>query len=32
MLKDWLDTNLPPLVERLVQEEIRRVSKEILSR
>jgi uncharacterized protein len=32
MLKDWLDTNLPPLVERLVQEEIRRVSQEILSR
>jgi uncharacterized protein len=32
MLKDWLDHNLPPLVERLVQEEIRRVSKEILSR
>jgi uncharacterized protein len=32
MLKEWLDTNLPPLVERLVQEEIRRVSKEILSR
>jgi len=32
MLKDWLDTNLPPLVERLVQEEIRRVSREILSR
>ncbi|HEV2545828.1 MAG TPA: DUF2497 domain-containing protein [Stellaceae bacterium] len=32
MLKDWLDANLPPLVERLVQEEIRRVSKEILSR
>jgi cell pole-organizing protein PopZ len=32
MLKDWLDTNLPPLVERLVQEEIRRVSREILTR
>lgn len=32
MLKDWLDTNLPPLVERLVQEEIRRVSRELLSR
>ena len=27
MLKDWLDDNLPPLVERLVQEEIQRVSR-----
>ena len=26
MLKEWLDTNLPPLVERLVAEEIRRIS------
>lgn len=25
MLKEWLDTNLPPLVERLVREEIERV-------
>jgi cell pole-organizing protein PopZ len=25
MLKDWLDTNLPPLVERLVSAEIERV-------
>ncbi len=25
MLKDWLDTNLPPLVERLVRAEIERV-------
>lgn len=25
MLQDWLDTNLPPLVERLVREEIERV-------
>ena len=27
MLKAWLDTNLPPLVERLVREEIERVSR-----
>jgi hypothetical protein len=27
MLKDWLDENLPQLVERLVQEEIQRVSR-----
>jgi cell pole-organizing protein PopZ len=27
MLKEWLDDNLPPLVERLVQEEIQRVSR-----
>ena len=26
MLKDWLDENLPPMVERLVREEIERVS------
>jgi uncharacterized protein len=25
LLKDWLDTNLPPLVERLVRAEIERV-------
>jgi hypothetical protein len=25
MLKDWLDTHLPPMVERLVQEEIERM-------
>ncbi len=25
MLQDWLDSNLPPLVERLVREEIERV-------
>ena len=25
LLKDWLDTNLPPLVERLVRTEIERV-------
>jgi cell pole-organizing protein PopZ len=27
MLKSWLDNNLPPLVERLVREEIERVSR-----
>lgn len=27
MLRDWLDENLPPLVERLVREEIERVSR-----
>ncbi len=26
MLKSWLDANLPPLVERLVKEEIRRIT------
>jgi cell pole-organizing protein PopZ len=28
MLKAWLDENLPPLVERLVREEIERVSRQ----
>lgn len=32
MLRDWLDTNLPQLVERLVQDEIRRMSREAQSR
>jgi len=27
MLKQWLDDNLPPLVERLVREEISRVAR-----
>jgi uncharacterized protein len=27
MLKTWLDNNLPPLVERMVREEIERVSR-----
>jgi len=27
LLKDWLDDNLPTLVERLVREEIERVSR-----
>ena len=26
MLKEWLDTNLPPLVERIVRAEIERVA------
>jgi len=26
MLKDWLDSNLPPLVERLVQREITKLA------
>jgi cell pole-organizing protein PopZ len=25
LLKDWLDANLPPMVERLVRAEIERV-------
>lgn len=29
MLQDWLDNNLPPLVERLVRDEIERVAREI---
>ena len=28
MLKQWLDDNLPPLVERLVREEIERVARQ----
>jgi hypothetical protein len=27
MLKAWLDDNLPPLVERMVRDEIERVSR-----
>ena len=27
LLRNWLDDNLPPLVERLVREEIERVSR-----
>ena len=27
LLKEWLDTNLPPLVERLVRQEIERVAR-----
>jgi uncharacterized protein len=32
LLRDWLDANLPQLVERLVQEEIRRMSREAQTR
>lgn len=27
MLKDWLDTNLPPMVERYVEREIARLTR-----
>lgn len=27
MLKDWLDTNLPPIVEAMVEREIMRITK-----
>lgn len=27
MLKDWLDTNLPPIVEAMVEREITRITK-----
>jgi uncharacterized protein len=30
MLREWLDVNLPPLVERLVHEEIKRLAREAL--
>ncbi|MCB9981015.1 MAG: DUF2497 domain-containing protein [Rhodospirillales bacterium] len=30
LLKDWLDKNLPPIIERLVQEELERVAKRAL--
>jgi uncharacterized protein len=32
MLRDWLDAHLPPLVERLVREEIQRMSREAQGR
>jgi uncharacterized protein len=32
MLKDWLDAQLPKIVERLVQEEIQRMSREAQAR
>ena len=32
MLKQWLDSNLPSLVERLVQEEIQRMSRQAQGR
>jgi uncharacterized protein len=25
MLRDWLDTSLPPMVERIVQKEIQKI-------
>ena len=28
MLKSWIDTNLPPLAERVIREEIERLSRE----
>lgn len=30
MLRQWLDKNLPPLIERLVQDELERVTKRVL--
>lgn len=30
LLRDWLDNNLPSMIERLVEEELRRVSKQVL--
>ena len=30
LLKDWLDKNLPTVIERLVQEELERVSRRVL--
>jgi len=30
MLRDWLDANLPSLVERLVHEEIKRIAREAM--
>lgn len=30
MLRAWLDKNLPPLIERLVQDELERVTKRVL--
>ena len=32
MLKDWLDDHLPPMVERLVQDEIARLVSEAQGR
>lgn len=29
MLKDWLDQNLPPIVERLVQKEVERIARRV---
>ena len=30
LLRDWLDNNLPSMIERLVKEELQRVSKRVL--
>jgi cell pole-organizing protein PopZ len=30
LLREWLDANLPTMVERLVHEEIKRISREAL--
>jgi cell pole-organizing protein PopZ len=27
MLKEWLDEHLPPIIERLVQKEIQKISR-----
>jgi len=29
MLKDWLDQNLPPIVERIVQKEVERIARRV---
>jgi len=32
MLRDWMDSNLAPLVERLVREEIQRMARDAQTR
>jgi cell pole-organizing protein PopZ len=32
MLRDWMDANLTPLVERLVREEIQRLARDAKTR
>ena len=32
MLRDWMDSNLTPLVERLVREEIQRMARDAQNR
>ena len=27
MLKDWLDRNMPPMVEKLVQQELQKIAR-----
>jgi cell pole-organizing protein PopZ len=29
ILKEWLDRNLPPMVERIVQKEIRKITRDL---